>query len=81
MRANSHTFNRCLERAKAKSDELFPCDCMDILLDEYGTSRMDMMIYKSIFDRIRNMMGVLVDMSEDLDSEIHSVVKSFMQPL
>ncbi len=58
----------CIDDAKHLDDDLYPVDCIDILLKHYG-KRLDIMKPITVFKKVCDLMDVLVDFTGDEDCE------------
>ena len=74
MKATSLTFQNCIQEAKNLGDALFPSDCMNILIKNYG-KRLDVMKPVTIYNMVYDLMSVL---TEPDSIEIKEVVVNFL---
>jgi hypothetical protein len=71
----SAMFDRCIRKAINIGDDLFPCDCMEILKDEYK-GRLDIMLPNTLIKMVNDLMHTLTD--ADYNKEATEVVYDFI---
>ena len=57
-------FDKCIQEAKSYGENLFPSDCMDILINNYG-KRLDYMEPERIYKKLNDLMDVKEHTTEE----------------
>jgi len=72
----SKIFQNCIHQAK-ETDELFPVDCIEILEKHYGEKRMSLMVPKTLFNKVHDLMGTITDTPDEI--EIKECVNRYLK--